>query len=341
MCVWTGYIGPRDAGAEAFAMLQRIEGLWSGFYTGLAVLGDDQRLRHAKTTGYSKCWLEQYNLADFPGHIGLAHSRTNSGGGAEWGHPFVSSDGRLALIGQGSPGIFSGERDALAAVGSHLLAAGRHFSSAVPKMSGRYPVLADDTEVHTSDVHAEAIAYADQLYGDHLRAVMVSGELPVESVFVTLFQDCSDTLWVTNVNQRCLLGFAPGEVFLATSALAFPERVERTEEMPSNTVAAVRVNGLNRRQPLSWRYQPIAEPPDGLEEPFLAYLSEHPWALLAHIVDQAIKPRYAFSGLGRRGTVGHRLLEKLVREGRLEGRNIEHQTADGICGLMTQWRRRD
>lgn len=341
MCVWTGYIGPREAAPEVLGMLQRIEGVWSGFYTGLAVLGDDGALRHAKTTGYSRFWLEQFRLADYPGHIGLAHSRTGSGGGAEWAHPFVSSDGRLVLIAQGSPGIFAGERGGMEAVGNRLLSAGRRFSSAVPKSNGRYPVLSDGTEVHASDVHAEAVAHAYAQSGDCQQALAAHAELPSEAVYVTLFKDCPDTLWVANVNQRCLVGYAPGELFMATSALAFPERVERVEEVPANVVAAVQVGGLRLLQPLSARYQPIAEPSAGLEEPFLAYLAGHPWSLLAHVVDQALKPCYSFSGLGRRGTAGHRLLEKLVREGRLEGRQVEHLTENGICGLLTQWRRRD
>lgn len=341
MCVWTGYIGPREAAAESMGMLMRIEGIWSGFYTGLAVLDGDGKLRHAKTTGYSKHWLEQFSQADFPGHIGLAHSRTESGGDSRWGHPFVSCDRRLALVAQGSQGIFAGERGVVEAAGNRLLSAGRSFSSAVPKINGRYPVLADGTEVHASDVHAEAEAYAYSLSGDHQQALSAHADLPSEAVYISLFQDCPDTLWLANVNQRCLIGYAPGEVFLASSALAFPERVTHTEELPGNVMASVQISGLRILQPLSTRYQPIEEPPSSLEEPFLAYLAEHPWSLLAHIVDQAVKPCYPFSHLGRRATAGHRLLEKLVRAGRIEGRHLEHQSGSGICGLITQWHLRN
>ncbi|MFA6929711.1 MAG: hypothetical protein WCT05_05245 [Lentisphaeria bacterium] len=337
MCVWTGYIGPRKAAAESLGMLQRIEGIWSGFYTGLAVLGGDGKLRHAKTTGYSRYWLEQFRLADFPGQIGLAHSRTDSGGDARWGHPFVSSDGQLALIAQGSQGIFGGERGTVEAIGNRLLSAGCSFSSAVPKINGRHPVLADGSEVHSSDVHAEAVAYAYSQSRDHQQALAAHADLPSEAVYVSLFQDCPDTLWLANVNQRCLIGYAPGEVFLASSALAFPERVTHVEELPGNVIASVQVSGLRILQSLSARYQPIEEPPSGLEKPFLAYLAEHPWSLLAHIVDQAIKPCYPFSNLGRRATAGHRLLEKLVRDGQIEDRHLEYQTDAGICGLITQW----
>ncbi|MDD4097905.1 MAG: hypothetical protein PHC30_03970 [Lentisphaeria bacterium] len=317
-------------------MLQRIEGLWSGFYTGLAVLGEDGCLRHAKTVGYSRHWLEQYRLDGYPGHVGLAHSRTNSGGGREWAHPFVSAEGRLALVAQGSPGVFAGSKQVLEAWGNRLLAEGRRFTSAVPKRTGRYPVLADDTEVHSSEIHEEATDSEYQVCGDHRQAVTrVGSELSSEAIYAMLFQDCADTLWLANVNQRCVIGFAPGEVFLATSVLAFPDRVERFKELPGNTVAAVRVAGVSQ-QPLSPRYEGVAAPPAGLEEAFVAYLAGHPGALLGHIVDQAIKPCYPGSGLRRTGTAGYRILEGLERRGRIDFASAEHWNPDGSCGLLTR-----
>ena len=62
MCVLCGYIGRREAAASVLLRMgERMQGLWSGFYTGIGVLGNDGVIRHRKTTGYSKYWRERFS----------------------------------------------------------------------------------------------------------------------------------------------------------------------------------------------------------------------------------------------------------------------------------------
>ena len=93
MCVLCGYIGKEPAAPILLRMGERMQGLWSGYYTGIGTLGDDGIIRHYKTTGYSRHWRERFSTDDLPGTMGFFHSRTNSGGDAKYAHPFVSSDG--------------------------------------------------------------------------------------------------------------------------------------------------------------------------------------------------------------------------------------------------------
>ena len=108
MCVWSAYTGKKSAAPFLIDSLGRIEGIWGGFYTGL-VTNDNGVLRMGKVIGNLRVWQEKYSAKDFPGFSGLIHSRTNSGGDERWGHPFVGSSGKVAIISQGCGGLFAGE----------------------------------------------------------------------------------------------------------------------------------------------------------------------------------------------------------------------------------------
>lgn len=340
MCTWVGYIGPREAAVEVLEMQRRTEGLWGGAHSGLAVLDSDRKIRHAKVIGHTQTWLDRYSPDDFPGRIALAHTRTSSGGGREWGHPFATPSGALALVAQGSCGLFKAEQGMVVAEANRLLDAGYTFTTAKPPTAGRYPVLEDGTQVHSSEVRAFAADYAYRESRDHrLATAVMIAEMPSEAIYVLLYRDSPDRLWLANVNQRCVVGFASGEVFLATSALAFPSRVERIEEIPTNAVAAVDVDGVDSRS-VHKRYEEVMEPPESLDEFFIEYLKDNPGTSLANVVDYALKPHYQSKGLRRMSTAGYRLLEKYASLGKVEITESVFQREDGNSAIRKtlSWR---
>ena len=144
MCVLCGYIGKEPAAPVLLRMGERMQGLWSGYYTGIGTLGDDGVIRHHKTTGYSRHWRERFSTDSLPGTMGFFHSRTNSGGDAKYAHPFVSSDGSAMLVSQGSSGVFAEREQEIVDIANMLLDNGIRFASADSTLTyKKYPVLKD------------------------------------------------------------------------------------------------------------------------------------------------------------------------------------------------------
>ena len=109
MCNIAGYVGSRPAAPILLDMIRNQEGLDGGFYTGIATIHEG-RIYYAKLAGDLDRLLALTDAAALPGTVGIAHSRTRSGGGDEWAHPFVGErDGeiRLAYVANGYAGCFA------------------------------------------------------------------------------------------------------------------------------------------------------------------------------------------------------------------------------------------
>ena len=110
MCVWSAYAGKKEAAPLLLEALKKTEGYWAGYYTGIAVCSSSKEINFAKCVGHTGVWEERFNVADLPGNTGIAHSRTNSGGDDNFAHPYVGTEGIVALVSQGSVGIFGEEK---------------------------------------------------------------------------------------------------------------------------------------------------------------------------------------------------------------------------------------
>jgi hypothetical protein len=69
---------------------------------------------------------EKFDLKNYPGRAGLFHSRTNSGGDDAWGHPFVGTNKKAAIVSQGNDGVFS-DMGIWAEAGNRIAAKGKNF----------------------------------------------------------------------------------------------------------------------------------------------------------------------------------------------------------------------
>ena len=104
MCVIAGYVGTRRAAPVLLEMIERQEGLAGGFYTGLATV-EAGRLYWRKVVGDLAELRKCPDAEQLPGSVGVAHSRSNSGGDVEWAHPFISCEDMVAYIANGSAGV--------------------------------------------------------------------------------------------------------------------------------------------------------------------------------------------------------------------------------------------
>ena len=75
MCTIAGYNGTKPAAPILIDMMRKLEGLDSGFYTGIATIHEG-KIYHAKVAGDLDRLLETTDAANLPGTIGFIHSRT-------------------------------------------------------------------------------------------------------------------------------------------------------------------------------------------------------------------------------------------------------------------------
>ena len=259
MCVLAGYVGSEPAAPILLKMMEKQEGLAGGFYSGVATVADGQ-LHYAKVVGDFGRLRRETDAERLPGNVGIAHSRTNSGGGREWGHPFVDGSGKLAYVANGGYGIFDdpASRNRMA---QQLADAGHVFRSREPEPVGRYPVMEDGSCAHMSDVMCHLIAEL-MSQGDAPAVAMARayGEFPSEIVGLMLHTDHPDCVTATRINQPLMLGRHRGDAFMASAALAFPEeRMDWLAPMPVNATAVVR-RGRIETHPFDTATGPVAEP---------------------------------------------------------------------------------
>ncbi len=155
MCNIAGYVGSQRAAPILLDLIERQEGLAGGYYTGIATIHDGE-LHWRKVVGDCARLRSETDADDLPGTIGLAHSRSNSGGDWRWSHPFIACDDSVAYIANGSMGYFEERTDTTEAA-RRLEAQGHAFTAVADEQIGKYPSLSGGRSVHMSDVMAHAI----------------------------------------------------------------------------------------------------------------------------------------------------------------------------------------
>ena len=140
MCNIAGYIGERPAAPILIDMMRRQEGWNAGYYTGIATI-HQEKIHCAKLVGDLEQLLKDTDAASLPGTLGLIHSRTQSGGGKEWGHPFLGGqNGRVttAYIANGSQGMF---KDRLDEAGEIAAGLEKRVMPSVPASPDALPII--------------------------------------------------------------------------------------------------------------------------------------------------------------------------------------------------------
>jgi len=306
----------------------RMEGLWSGYYTGLGVLGDDRLIRSFKTTGWSKYWQERFHTDELQGTMGMFHSRTGSGGDARYAHPFLSNDQSTLLCSQGSAGHFKNNIADIEKIGNHLLDSGIHFASADWQVPIRkYPMLKDGSQVHVSDIVCE---YAAQLFrdsGDALGSIRQTAlDILEEAVSLFIFRERPGHIYIANLNQRICIHFHEDGVILSTSSLAIADKQMHVLELPPNSVSDVTLDNIFIEK-LSSEIIVDTSIPAGLDHAFISWVKKHPKSLLAHITDNALAPFFPSMPITMRGATAYRVFERLYYQGILK---IEMLEAAGV-----------
>ncbi len=229
MCNIAGYIGKRNAAPILIEMMKKQEGYGGGYYTGMSTQYEG-KLYTAKVIGDTENFLNETDGINFPGTTGFMHSRSNSGGDVEWGHPFLSAEKNISYIANGSAGIFLTDhmKSLRSKTATELEEKGYVFASKTKGEIGNYPVLPDNTCIHMSDLMCQYITYFIDTGMETDQAMSKSfSMLPSEVVGLILRNDVTGRIFVSRVNQPMMIGITDdGDTYLATTALAFPDDVK-------------------------------------------------------------------------------------------------------------------
>ena len=312
MCVWSAYTGKSPAAPILWDSLKKIEGIWAGYYTGIATCHDGKILMD-KVFGNMEAWAEKYDLADFPGTCGLIHSRTNSGGDVRWGHPFVGSSGKVAIISQGCSGVFKSRScGRFEEWGNEMLANGKVFSSGIFDLPKRYPVLSDGGQVHSAEVAAQSVEYWYEKLGDPLAAIkQVLSDTNTESASFFIFADRPGVIGFSNANQHVVYQRTADGVYLSITSLGLPGRCGM--ELPCNSVGIITPDEIKIER-LNDRYETDMNMPSGMIERSLEYIKANPGCHLANVADHPLKELFTPDTLNYRVGAAYRVLETLILE---------------------------
>ena len=332
MCVWSAYTGKKSAAPFLIDSLGRIEGIWGGFYTGL-VTNDNGVLRMGKVLGNLRVWKEKYSAKDFPGFSGLIHSRTNSGGDERWGHPFVGSSGKVAIISQGCGGLFAGESNPkFEKWGNEMLEKGKIFSSGIFDLPKRYPVLSDGGQVHSAEVAVQAVEYYYEKLNDPFEAVkLVQQVLTNEAASLFLFADHPGVIAFSNSNQHLVYQQDDDRTFLSITTLGLPSK--NGMELPCNSVGIVTPDSL-RIEKLHPRYETDMTMPEKMLSLSLECIKANPGLLLGNVTDRVLKPLLPQDKLCYRAGAAYRVLEQLVNERLVRMEPVECNSSQGTPGTV-------
>lgn len=337
MCVWSAYAGKKQAAPIILDALKKTEGYWAGYYTGIATC-DNGSLYFDKCIGHTGIFEEKFNLSDFPGTTGIGHSRTNSGGGENRAHPFVGTEGKVALVSQGSIGIFGNDLNTFSEVAHRLYAEGRRLRSG-SSTDGMRPnpafIMPDGNQVSLSDVVVNEIESEYMKHGDIVKAMRcASGYMLEESCSICIFADKPGVIGFINMNQRVGYSFEEDGVYMGTCRPAFPGCFM---EIPGNSVGYVTAGGVYHREELG-DFKVDNTLPEGMVPAAIAYLKENPGAHLAHICDQALRPLGFPAGrLDYHCLAAYRTIEALVAADLVKYDVVDAPGCKGIDGRSFKW----
>ena len=236
MCNIAGYVGSERAAPILLKMMKAQEGFLGGFYSGIATFHEG-KICYAKLTGDIDRLIQETNAAKLPGSIGIIHSRSKSGGGDEWAHPFVGmkgEDAATAYVANGSVGCFLPRKQEMNEIAHRLYHKGYSFPSSVELDNDKYQRLPNGKAIHMSDTMCQLILHHMDM-GKEIPDAMTDAfcEMPSEIVGLLLSLSDPNSIYWSRINMPMFVEFAAHGAYLSSTPIAFPEDAGDYQLLPA------------------------------------------------------------------------------------------------------------
>lgn len=321
MCNIAGYVGSQNAAPILIEMMKKEEGFAGGYYTGIATLHEG-KIYYAKLTGSLQTLLENTNAAALPGTIGIMHSRSKSGGGDAWSHPFIGKDGNCAYVANGSAGIFQKRIPEYTAIADKLITDGFDMALEEPIHSS-YPTISKGKNVHMSDAMCQLIS--QKLFAGIEPAVAMEQsfcEMPSEIVGLLLSLAQPNSINYTRINMPMFLSFADHGAYLASTPLAFPDEIMEYKLLPENSSGTVYADCYETKK-LDKPFCSIAPITDSLKEKVYQLYKDGLNTYNMFTLEELIRPFFDSADC--------------IQEDALLYDTLKRMKMEGILKIETQW----
>jgi len=248
MCNISGYAGTKQAAPILIEMLKKQEFFDGGLSTGIATVDNEGNLYHAKVLGSVEDLLSKTDAINFPGNVGIIHSRPDDNF-IEHAHPFVCEDDKTAIVLNGN-----------ACTDEHLVSlrnsiarylqenCNMDFKSAVSLPNSTYPQLSDGRYAAYGEVMAKTVEQirkeTDANYDEAL--AKASSELFADVVSVLASANSPENIYVTRISRPMNIMAADDGCYISTSQLAFPdiENIKYIKSLPQMTSCVINKDGF-------------------------------------------------------------------------------------------------
>ena len=258
MCIIAGYTGNKPAAPILIEMLKKTEYIDGGLSTGIATIHEG-KLYMRKVVGDVDTLLRETDALSLPGTTGIIHSRTG-GNHVEHAHPFLSDDGELALVLNGTS-WGCGTEEFYAAKNARM---NEFFDRGIKIRSAVFKV----DEVPTKRFIKNGYGYHDSepyalIIGDKIKDspnetvrddIVVATrealeEFPMDIITLSVHARIPDTITVGTVTRPMSIGIGKGECFMCTTPFGLPESVTRGSVFftPPTTLLQVTPKGIEIR----------------------------------------------------------------------------------------------
>jgi len=236
MCQLAAYVGDRPIAPLLLRSIELQEPYGGSHASGLGVI-DGGEIRIEKDRGHVARVRSTTGITSLGGTTGIAHSRYSSRlmrdprhNTAEKAHPFIDDTGTVALMHNGD--ISNYEEHWRRLEEEHTFRSYSEDVDAITDSEIAVHMLSDAVQ-EGKTVEEGLRSIAAQLRGTFLLACMTTEQ--------------SETVWIANWHQRCVVGVGDGESMFCSSHIGFHEvrdEIDRIFEPPKNSLIKLTRGGV-------------------------------------------------------------------------------------------------